>query len=243
MRIGRDCDRSVGGALISDFSSEPGGPQNHNSKSHPPAQPAPHPPLNDAPIIPAEISSHTILSAPSSALYPAIMLPRAARSPCGRIPARFVRRGPVAPRSSPWLPTAYSAQLRAFSATHKGPLLKQAADEPPVERKQTNPASTPSAIPSPDAAVAQNAKDAPKASVPDKKKKDLLGESTVATKEQRKADWAIMKEMAKYLWPKVGAHGNDVGDNDLVVNGGPCRMTGVRNFVSEVHCHCWLALR
>jgi hypothetical protein len=21
--------------------------------------------------------------------------------------------------------------------------------------------------------------------------------------EQRKADWAIMKEMAKYLWPKV----------------------------------------
>ena len=34
-------------------------------------------------------------------------------------------------------------------------------------------------------------------------KKDLLSESAVASKEQRKADWAIMREMAKYLWPKV----------------------------------------
>ncbi|KAI5793884.1 transporter ATM1, mitochondrial precursor [Peziza echinospora] len=30
----------------------------------------------------------------------------------------------------------------------------------------------------------------------------LLAETVMATKEQRKADWAIMKEMAKYLWPK-----------------------------------------
>ncbi|KAK1147644.1 Iron-sulfur clusters transporter atm1, mitochondrial [Aspergillus melleus] len=131
------------------------------------------------------------------------MLPRAARSPCVRIPARFIRRGPVAPRSSPWLPVAYSAQLRAFSTTHKGPLLKQAVDEPPIERKPPNPASTPSTPPSTDAAVAQSPKDAPKASDSDKKKKkELLSESTVATKEQRKADWAIMKEIAKYLWPK-----------------------------------------
>ena len=32
----------------------------------------------------------------------------------------------------------------------------------------------------------------------------LLTEQTVSNKEQRKADWAIMKEMARYLWPKVG---------------------------------------
>ena len=32
---------------------------------------------------------------------------------------------------------------------------------------------------------------------------DLLGEQTVSNKEQRKADWAIMKEMSRYLWPKV----------------------------------------
>ena len=30
----------------------------------------------------------------------------------------------------------------------------------------------------------------------------LLTEQTVSNKEQRKADWAIMKEMALYLWPK-----------------------------------------
>lgn len=34
------------------------------------------------------------------------------------------------------------------------------------------------------------------------KKKDLLSEASMGNKEQRKADWAIMKEMAKYLWPK-----------------------------------------
>lgn len=31
----------------------------------------------------------------------------------------------------------------------------------------------------------------------------LLSEQTVSNKEQRKADWAIMKEMSRYLWPKV----------------------------------------
>ena len=30
----------------------------------------------------------------------------------------------------------------------------------------------------------------------------LLGEQTVSNKEQRRADWAIIKEMSKYLWPK-----------------------------------------
>lgn len=37
----------------------------------------------------------------------------------------------------------------------------------------------------------------------DTPKKDLLSESAIASKEQRRADWAIMREMAKYLWPKV----------------------------------------
>jgi ATP-binding cassette subfamily B (MDR/TAP) protein 7 len=30
----------------------------------------------------------------------------------------------------------------------------------------------------------------------------LLQEQTLSNKEQRKADWAIMKEMSQYLWPK-----------------------------------------
>ena len=31
----------------------------------------------------------------------------------------------------------------------------------------------------------------------------LLSEQTVSNKEQRKADWAIIREMSTYLWPKV----------------------------------------
>lgn len=37
-----------------------------------------------------------------------------------------------------------------------------------------------------------------------KEKSDpLLGAENVSNKEQRKADWAIIKEMTRYLWPKV----------------------------------------
>ncbi|KAJ5217395.1 hypothetical protein N7468_010403, partial [Penicillium chermesinum] len=32
---------------------------------------------------------------------------------------------------------------------------------------------------------------------------ELLSEAAKANKDQRKADWAIMREMAKYLWPKI----------------------------------------
>lgn len=32
----------------------------------------------------------------------------------------------------------------------------------------------------------------------------LLAEQHTSNKEQRKADWAITKEMSRYLWPKVG---------------------------------------
>lgn len=34
----------------------------------------------------------------------------------------------------------------------------------------------------------------------------LLAEQNASDKEQRRADWAIMKEMSRYLWPKVGRH-------------------------------------
>lgn len=35
------------------------------------------------------------------------------------------------------------------------------------------------------------------------KQDGLLREKVTSNVEQRKADWAIMKEMTKYLWPKV----------------------------------------
>jgi ABC transporter ATM len=55
-------------------------------------------------------------------------------------------------------------------------------------------------IPTPASASVNPPKDSRNATTA---KKDLLSETTVANKEQRKADWAIIKEMAKYLWPKV----------------------------------------
>ncbi|EED17645.1 ABC iron exporter Atm1, putative [Talaromyces stipitatus ATCC 10500] len=39
-------------------------------------------------------------------------------------------------------------------------------------------------------------------STPKKKSEDILNTSAATNKEQRKADWAIMKDLAKYLWPK-----------------------------------------
>lgn len=41
-----------------------------------------------------------------------------------------------------------------------------------------------------------------KAAEPASKNDPLLAEQTVSNKEQRKADWAIIKDMAHYLWPK-----------------------------------------
>lgn len=34
---------------------------------------------------------------------------------------------------------------------------------------------------------------------------DLLVDNALSSKDQRKADWTILSEMAKYLWPKVSA--------------------------------------
>lgn len=41
-----------------------------------------------------------------------------------------------------------------------------------------------------------------KAPNPDPDPDVLLSEPTLSSKEQRKADWGIIKEMSKYLWPK-----------------------------------------
>ena len=52
---------------------------------------------------------------------------------------------------------------------------------------------------------AKNAKDAANPAGPASataKGGALLAEQTVSNKEQRKADWAIIKDMAHYLWPK-----------------------------------------
>jgi len=43
---------------------------------------------------------------------------------------------------------------------------------------------------------------AEKAAEPATRNDPLLAEQTVSNKQQRKADWAIIKDMVQYLWPK-----------------------------------------
>lgn len=49
---------------------------------------------------------------------------------------------------------------------------------------------------------ATNPKDAKQVKPTATKNDPLLAEQTVSNKEQRKADWAIIRDMAHYLWPK-----------------------------------------
>ncbi|KAL4932135.1 ATP-binding cassette Fe/S cluster precursor transporter ATM1 [Aspergillus undulatus] len=121
------------------------------------------------------------------------MLRQAARSPCWRAPAWFIAHHPALPRSRPAAPIATfpNTQLRTVSVNNqtdgKSPSDKKAAvPEPSASSSSIQPAA-------PNAQNTQNA--APV-------QKNLLNEGKMANKEQRKADWAIMKEMAKYLWPK-----------------------------------------
>ncbi|KAL2869868.1 ATP-binding cassette Fe/S cluster precursor transporter ATM1 [Aspergillus lucknowensis] len=117
------------------------------------------------------------------------MLLRAARSPRWRIAARCIPHRSAFPRPQPSPITFYEARFREFST-------KRQADENPATARKTpnpNPPSSPSQPASHSPQKTQNATAT---------KKNLLNEGTVANKEQRKADWAIMREMAKYLWPK-----------------------------------------
>lgn len=57
--------------------------------------------------------------------------------------------------------------------------------------------------PPPDAGPSANpARDPRPVKPPGSSQSGLLAEHNVSSKEQRKADWAIVKDMAHYLWPK-----------------------------------------
>jgi ATP-binding cassette subfamily B (MDR/TAP) protein 7 len=70
----------------------------------------------------------------------------------------------------------------------------------PLHRKDVHGQRTPAAR-GPPAPGSQDALRKTKAAQP-AKPTTLLAEQTVTNKEQRKADWAIIKEMSHYLWPK-----------------------------------------
>lgn len=77
--------------------------------------------------------------------------------------------------------------------------------EIPRHRKDAQRIPTPQTTtpppPDPQQGVQPESVEKPKPAVPGKQA-GLLAERTVSNAEQRKADWAIMKEMTKYLWPK-----------------------------------------
>lgn len=155
------------------------------------------------------------------------MLLRAARSPCWR-PGQYAYLS-CASRAA-WRRPA-TTQLRIF--TTSGRLLNQSTDG--KDPSTVKPGST--AVPtSPFTQLeGQPSKEGDGKTTA---KKDFMSESK-ANKEQRKADWAIMREMAKYLWPKVMSLAfHEVQSADRAR-----RMTGVQSFVLGQHSHCWLAQR
>lgn len=126
------------------------------------------------------------------------MLLRAARSPCWRTPGRFPLTTNTVPRSTPWATAYHGAQLRVFTSNRVW--RKQESGDTSPDRKSASLNSAPAARLA-NVEVIQKQNDTKNAT--SMKKNDLLSEATVGRKEQRKADWAIMREMAKYLWPKV----------------------------------------
>ncbi|KAF3029791.1 Iron-sulfur clusters transporter atm1, mitochondrial [Penicillium rubens] len=133
------------------------------------------------------------------------MLLRAARSPCWRT-AQFAHPSFAGKLRSTRL---NGTHLRAFTSNNN-PLWSQSADNKGRAVKAT-PTSTPAPSQLANANVIQKPEDSGNAKTPPKK--DLLSEPMTGKQEQRKADWAIMKEMAKYLWPK-----NDWGTKLRILN-------------------------
>lgn len=89
--------------------------------------------------------------------------------------------------------------LRVFTCTSR--LLK---DIPKGSALQSQALRTPRAADDIPGAIPESAKKAPPATpaTPATPRKDVLALDDKTNKEQRKADWAIIKEMSQYLWPK-----------------------------------------
>ncbi|KAM3149504.1 Iron-sulfur clusters transporter atm1,<br_mitochondrial [Botrytis cinerea] len=86
--------------------------------------------------------------------------------------------------------------LRVFTSTNR--LLK---DIPKGSAIQSQSLRNPKAADDIPGATSETAKKAPLA-IPTTARKDPLALDDKTNKEQRKADWAIIKEMSQYLWPK-----------------------------------------
>ncbi|EEH48812.1 iron-sulfur clusters transporter atm1, mitochondrial [Paracoccidioides brasiliensis Pb18] len=92
-------------------------------------------------------------------------------------------------------------QMRTFGS--RGNTSKKHNAQDPLSKKNSHPFSEPSSQISKGrdhTVIQKDMKGVPESKTT--RTSDILNDTIVNTKEQRKADWAIMKEMAKYLWPK-----------------------------------------
>ncbi|EOO00606.1 putative iron-sulfur clusters transporter atm1 protein [Phaeoacremonium minimum UCRPA7] len=106
-------------------------------------------------------------------------------------PARWTR----AQYRKPWLPKSSSSPVRVFATSHS---FRDQSKNPSIPPPHAAPKST----------IAQDAKSkdgppaAAKSLLTPKPASDPLAAIDKSAQEQRKADWAIIKEMSHYLWPK-----------------------------------------
>ena len=126
----------------------------------------------------------------------------------------------------PWKPHAFARSI-ACSATFKREATSTRS--PSFREVKASPEAPdslrPETIQRPDHARASQHEGATGQTAPSAPKTDaLLSEQTVSNKEQRKADWAIIREMSTYLWPKVSA-----GNAAL----GRCIWLRTRRMISE----------
>lgn len=124
------------------------------------------------------------------------MFARAVRSSCGRLPQRPQGLYGLARISN-------QNQLRILTTSRSLRDNQKTTGAPPLQSKKASIATDTTKkgdVPGVQKLVAETK------ATPKKKTEDILNTSAATNKEQRKADWAIMKDLAKYLWPKVWSY-------------------------------------
>lgn len=108
---------------------------------------------------------------------------------------------PLSPTRSQRLGASWCSRRRAFASFAA---LSQQPEQPQAKHFPTINQATRTAAEASESITPESLERAktPAKPVVTEKKDALLAEQTVSNKEQRKVDLAILKEMAKYLWPK-----------------------------------------
>jgi hypothetical protein len=128
--------------------------------------------------------------------------------PCTKI-STMLGRGAIRSSSFKCLKQSSRLKLNPSCLPFTGPqwTIRRVFAEIPRHRKDATRIPTPQSSfdpkpQQPQQGVKPESVEKSKPAVPASKRDALLAEKMVSNAEQRKADWAIIKEMGKYLWPK-----------------------------------------